>query len=314
MATVEYQHALGPIQPPPYPVVPVINDELPYREAAEWFKRELAALSRDLPTPYRNMPRYRLVFGGKATKFWCGYRVMRYPWKRIKQQAGWFIHLRDPKTNQLLYDDRGDANLLQMPESFDDWPAEYESYKAATELHIPAIFLFDIGKQCYIVEEWIAPSVARKGWDSMRKAYNIATGETLDVLGPEPDQGAYVPILWLSLDEDGTTPEAPSNWWLEILKEAHHRRLHDPHGDKPGEGLSDSALEGHVLNTWRAKLAAVNKDEEQIGEYLEDFINSQVARDFDGPKIIMDLGTTQPQQPTGDPVLRDVADLVVAGT
>lgn len=262
-----YIHATGNFEPPQYPTVPIIVNEYPDAEAAESFRRDLDQLNRYSPTPYADMPRYRLVEGWNRTRFWCGYDTSRYPDRIIKKQVGWLIHLKDKK-GRPLYDKDGQPEFKQMPLNPEEWePEMLKLYGGLDTIKVPDIYLFTVGRMNYIVEEWVAPKVACENWDTNRHAVDISTGAKLDVMGEPPLRGDYTPVLVIA-DELTGAYETPTKWHFEIIERAHKIREQVGHeDDRPGEG--GTSLES-LERTMKAYLQAIHeaavKDEEEFSE------------------------------------------------
>lgn len=260
-----FLHATGSFEPPRYPTVPIMVNERPDSAAAESFRRDLDSLNRKNPTPFADMPRYRLVEGWNRVKFWCGWDTSRYPDRIIKRQVGWLVHLRD-KRDRPLYDKEGRPQLKQLPMNPEDWPSEFQKYSGPSSIKVPDVYFFMVGRMNYIVEEWISPELACKGWDENRYAVDVSSGEKLDVLGAPPVRGDYIPVLVIA-DEVTGGYETPSRWHFDIIEAAH--KLREERGraeSRPGYEVSMESLRDAAAAYHEAAMKAVEKDEEEFAE------------------------------------------------
>lgn len=295
-----YLHATGNFEPPRYPTVPIIVNEYPDREAAESFRSDLAKLNKLSPTPFADMPRYRLVEGWNRIRFWCGYDTSRYPDKIIKKHVGWLIHLKDKK-GKPLYDKAGEPEFFQLPLNLEEWPSWAEKYKGSDTIKIPDMYFFTVGRMAYIVEEWLSPEVACKNWERNRYAIHLTDGSRLDVMGEPPRKGDYTPVLVIT-DEQGRY-ETPTKWHFEIVESAHKlREKLGKDNERPGGETTDEAL-GRTMRAYQEALyKQVEKDEEEFAEYaMERYnrvahkLNEMTKPQFTVPSNYGELSSTEAQ-------------------
>lgn len=263
-------HSTGEISPPKYPVWPVINDEEPDRDLAEQIRRGLEILNKDLPTPFADMPRYRLTWAGSETRFWFGYTTLRYREKLVRKQVGWLVPELNGKDQPKVDPKTGKTMFHQLDINHDKWPQWAKKFKS--RMMIPDWYYFDIGRQCYVIEEYIDPAEASLGWDRLSKAYELTTGRVVDILGPEPTRGAYVPVLWICDEETGAYIP-PNPWHLDVVTRAHHKRNTEGKAqDRPGGAYSESTMHDAMLRYYAAAEERLEEDMKILDYNVEEAV------------------------------------------
>jgi hypothetical protein len=286
----EAQTAVGSFEPPRYPIraVPTPDEEIPDKDVAAEFQRELDVLNRQLPTPYKDWRRYRITFGGIELRNFCGYKTMRYRWKLLMREIGVRIWLRD-KRGQLLWDTRGGKPAEPMlsddlPHNPDDWPAWAEPYKPGgpwQSQQLPARYFFDVGKQLWHVEEYIDPDVACEDWAKYRWG-RMANGTVIDILGKEPVMGAYVPVMVIQHPEVEGLYATPTAEHLQIIGDAHMLRMSKGHTHRPGAPLGEEAVRDFVERYYKALEMQQQRDEEETGDRIMAVLEARARALADG--------------------------------
>lgn len=265
----------GSLAVPKYPVTPVLTHDPPDQDRQKWFQGELDKLSSEYPTGSKDMPRYRIVWGGKRTRFYCGYTTMRYRFSLTIRQVGWTVHARDVKKTLQFDNKTGRPRLIELPVDKDSWTPEQQALYGK-DIHIPAKTIFDVGVQNYYVEEWIPPTVACAGWDDIRYAYTPA-GLRVDVLGPKPALGAYVPILQIADARQHGLYAPPHQGHLDFIVEAHKARGDDPRYDPQDVEGSAKKLHVYFLEKYLAAYdAMIEKESRQMRENIGGIIDQNV--------------------------------------
>lgn len=295
---MELLHSTGTISPPKYPIWPAINSEKPDLGAAEMIREGLEVLNRDLPTPFADMPRYRLAWAGEETRFWFGFTTMRYRAKLVRRQLGWLVQEEDSK-GKPKFDKKGKPVFHQFVLNPDQWPPWAKKFKAPGKVHIPDYYYFDVGHQYYVIEEYIGPDEACKGWDRLRGAHNLTTGEQVDIMGAAPTRGAYVPVLRICNEEDGESYVTPNPWHLDIVTRAHYKRNQEGKDrDRPGGAVSDNTFADIM---WRYYEAA----EERLEEDMK-LLDNVVEEAYD--KVLIDAGVRDKKLQIQVPVMPSASE------
>lgn len=232
----------------------------------------LDVLNKDLPTPFDDMPRYRLTWAGEETRFWFGYTTLRYREKLVRKQVGWLVQETDGKDKPKFA--KGKPVFHQFELNPDKWPAWAGKYKSPGRVHIPDFYYFDIGQQIYVIEEYIGPDEACNGWDRYRTAHELTTGELVDIMGAAPTRGAYVPVLRICDENNGETYVTPNEWHLDIVTKAHYKRnLQGKDRDRPGGSLSENTFADIMWRYYEAAEQRLEEDMKLLDNVVEESYN-----------------------------------------
>lgn len=230
----------------------------------------LEVLNRDLPTPFADMPRYKLVWGGEETRFWFGFTTMKYRAKLIRRQVGWLVQDLDSK-GKPKFDKHGKPDFHQFDINPDKWPAWAKKFKSPGRVHIPDFYYFDVGHQFYVIEEYIGPEEACKGWDRLRGAHDLSDGTMVDIMGAAPTRGAYIPVLKICSETEDQTYEIPTKWHLDIVTRAHYKRnALGKDRDRPGGAPSDDTFAEVMRRYYEAAEERLEEDMKLLDNVVEE--------------------------------------------
>ncbi len=234
---------------PPSPYVPT------------WFKEELKKIGGVTES---GQPLYRIVWGPDQKIFAYGEYRLKYLQSSKRVPVAWEVI------------QNGEPILLPV--------------EAANDPKYPIgrlVFAWlDRGKPFFFLEEWCPPETACDQWELTRwevdpNKYYSDPNRMIDVLGPAPREGLYMPVLSLQ-DNDGNTlyPNETTLEWLRKvirIKESHPKLRQDNWREKP----SPAVIEGYIRQKYQEIYEADQAYEEHLIEVCTEALKPHKHR-FNG--------------------------------
>jgi hypothetical protein len=229
-----------------------------------WFEKELTQMGGKTSD---GRPKLKLVWGGSEVQWSRGRWRIKYPKFTKKFVVGWeairFYADGEGKQYAEPGPSRKPVTELLPPEAAND-PANGVGRLVYDWL--------DVGKPRWIVEKWLPPEIACKGWPKdgdfgaeaikIRYAYDDNLG-WIDVIGPPPVKGLYVEWQWI--DTPLGEYKHPDEEVMAALRRQRWREREQFGNLAPGERPPDWVIQQRLRDRYDEVAANEEKWAEAIG-------------------------------------------------